>query len=265
MIFKNLRSLIGRLFSENIQMKIVLFLSDSFWFLRKYFLAISIPYPKDFIDNWKSIKSNTSQDKERNFTIYQLIKTYNSIFKDQYTNIIEFGVDRGGTLTTICKFVKPNTNIYALDSFGFYAKEIKKNVTDFDPHYQGLYKPFTKKTRFHNFDHTLLETKLNEEILKNKNSKTKIIKCFFPDIIDNVILEEINSKSFSFVHFDFDLFTPTYEAIQFIKPKLAKNAILLFDDYNNINQEGVKHAIEKSALDISKSIQTQSGQLICWI
>ena len=130
MIFKNLRSLVGRLFSENIQMKIVLALSDLFWFLRKYFLAIVIKYPDEFIENWRIIKSNTSQDKERNFTIYQLTKTYNSIFKEQETNIIEFGVDRGGTLTTLSKFVKPNTNIYALDSFGYYAPEIKNKVTD---------------------------------------------------------------------------------------------------------------------------------------
>ena len=45
------------------------------------------------------------------------------------------------------------------------------------------------------------------------------------------------------MHFDFDLFKPTVEAINFIKPRLAPNAILLFDDYNFINQEGVKHAI----------------------
>ena len=79
------------------------------------------------------------------------------------------------------------------------------------------------------------------------------------------ILDEISSKKFSFVHFDFDLFIPTSEAIEFMKPKLAQNAILLFDDYNNINQEGVKHAVEKTGLDVSKSIQTQSGQLICWM
>ena len=58
-MFKQVRSLIGRLFSENIQMKIVLVLSDFFWFLRKYFLAIEIKYPKEFLDNWKSIKANT--------------------------------------------------------------------------------------------------------------------------------------------------------------------------------------------------------------
>ena len=30
-----------------------------------------------------------------------MIKVHNEIFKDKKTNVIEFGVDRGGTLTTI--------------------------------------------------------------------------------------------------------------------------------------------------------------------
>ena len=115
-MFKKIRSLVGRLFSENQQMKIVMWLSDFFWFLRKYFLSVTIDYPEEFLNNWKSIKSNSSQDKERNFTVYQLIKIYNSVFQENASNVIEFGVDRGGTLTTICKFIKPNTQIFALDS-----------------------------------------------------------------------------------------------------------------------------------------------------
>ena len=75
----------------------------------------------------------------------------------------------------------------------------------------------------------------------------------------------ISDKKFSFVHFDFDLFTPTVEAIKFIQSRLTPYAIILFDDYNMINQEGVKHAIESTNFNIKKSIQTQSGQLICWV
>ena len=146
-MFKKLRSLIGRLFNENQQMLIVLYLSDFFWFLRKYFLSVEIEYPSEFLRNWAAIRRNSSQDKERNFTIYQIIKVHNEIFKNKKSHIIEFGVDRGGTLTTICKFVKNDTEIFALDSFGFYADDIKNNVTNYDDHYLGKYKPFTKETR----------------------------------------------------------------------------------------------------------------------
>ena len=110
-MFKHIRSLVGKLFNENQQMIIVMHLSQFFWFLRKYFLAVEIIYPKEFLKNWSIIKNYSSQDKERNFTVYQMIKVHNEVFKDKKTNIIEFGVDRGGTLTTICKFVKRDSEI----------------------------------------------------------------------------------------------------------------------------------------------------------
>ena len=145
MIFKKIRSLAGRLFDENQQMLIVMWLSNFFWGLRKYFLSVEIDYPEEFLTNWKIIKNQSSQDKERNFTVYQLVKIHNKIFEGKETNIIEFGTDRGGTLTTISKFIKEDSNIFAVDSFGFFADEIKKNVSKYDEHYQGKYRPFTKK------------------------------------------------------------------------------------------------------------------------
>ena len=262
-MFKKIRSLVGRLFNENQQMIIVMYLSDFFWFLRKYFLSVTIEYPDEFIDNWSKIKKNSSQDKERNFTVYQMIKVHNEIFKDKKTNIIEFGVDRGGTLTTICKFSKENTEVFALDSFGYYAGDIKDNVSNYDSHYLGKYKPFTKKTRFQEFNYLSLEEKLNQELVK-KNSKLDIVKCHFPDKIDQKYLEKINSRKYSFVHIDFDLYKPTAEVIKFIIPKLEKGAIVLLDDYNFINQEGVKWAVKESGINLNKCIQTQSGQLICY-
>ena len=60
------------------------------------------------------------------------------------------------------------------------------------------------------------------------------------------------------------------EAVQFAqaakmdKDRLEKNAIILVDDYNFINQEGVKKAVSDLKIDISKGIQTQSGQLILY-
>ena len=51
MIFKKIRSLVGRLFNENQQMLIVMFLSDVFWGLRKYFLSVVIEYPEEFLKN----------------------------------------------------------------------------------------------------------------------------------------------------------------------------------------------------------------------
>ena len=88
-MFKKIRSWTGKLFSEHQQMLIVMWLSDFFWFLRKYFLSVVIDYPNEFLENWKNIKYKSSQDKERNFTVYQMMKVHNKIFEGKETNIIE--------------------------------------------------------------------------------------------------------------------------------------------------------------------------------
>jgi len=82
MTFKKIRSLVGRLFSEKQQMIIILWLSQAFWNLRKYFLGVQIDYPEEFLENWNNIKKKSSQDKERNFTVYQLVKLHNKIFEN---------------------------------------------------------------------------------------------------------------------------------------------------------------------------------------
>ena len=67
------------------------------------------------------------------------------------------------------------------------------------------------------------------------------------------------------MHFDFDLYAPTLAAIKFVEKNLEDNAILLFDDYNFLNQEGVKAAVKESCLNLNRCVQTQSGQLICYL
>ena len=262
-MFKILRSLVGKILPENLQMKVIIFLSDIFWSFRKYFLGAEVDYPKEFLDNWHYIKKKSSQDRERNFTIYQLIKIHNEIFKDQQTSVLEFGVDRGGTVSTISKFIKSNTNIFALDSFGEYSDQIKKNITDLDPHYKGTYKPFTKKTRFKDFNYKDLEDKLNAELI-NKKCNLKFMCCYFPDSLNEDEKITLKNQTYSFVHFDFDLYKPTCDAINFVLPLLEKNAILLFDDFNMINQDGVKPAVLESKININRCFQTPSGQLICF-
>lgn len=263
MTFKKIRSLIGRLFSERQQMIIILFLSRIFWHLRKYFLGVEIDYPEEFLENWRTIKNISSQDRERNFTVYQLIKLHNRIFDGKQTNVIEFGTDRGGGLTTISKFIKKDTNVFSVDSFGLHADEIKENVSKYDEHYQGKYKPFTKKTRFKDFNHIKMTEELNQ-ILSKKNCYLQTLVGYFPNL-KKEDMNKITNLKFSFVHLDFDLYQSTVDTYNFIKDRLEDNAIILFDDYNLINQEGVKKAVADLKINLDRGIQTQSGQLIVFI
>ena len=88
-MFKHIKSFVGKLFNENQQMLVVMHLSHFYWFLRKYFLAVEIIYPEEFLTNWSTIKHYSSQDRERNFTVYQMIKVHNEIFKDFIINFLE--------------------------------------------------------------------------------------------------------------------------------------------------------------------------------
>ena len=49
--FKTIRSKVSKIFTENQQMKIIIFLSSFYWWLRKYFLGVEIDYPTEFLNN----------------------------------------------------------------------------------------------------------------------------------------------------------------------------------------------------------------------
>jgi len=99
------------------------------------------------------------------------------------------------------------------------------------------------------------------KILSKKNSKLETLVGYFPKLKDED-MDKIKDLKFSFVHLDFDLYQSTIDTFNFIKVRLEKNAIILFDDYNLINQDGVKKAVRDLKIDLDKGIQTQSGQLI---
>ena len=139
---------------------------------------------------------------------------HNRIFDGKQTNVIEFGTDRGGGLTTISKFIKKDTNVFSVDSFGLHADEIKENVSKYDEHYQGKYKPFTKKTRFKDFNHIKMTEELNQ-ILSKKNCYLQTLVGYFPNL-KKEDMNKIKDIKFSFVHLDFDLYQSTVD-IQFYK------------------------------------------------
>ena len=55
--FKQIRSLVGSLFPEKMQMRLVGLLSQVFWSFRKYFLGVQIDLDEEFLSNWNEVKS----------------------------------------------------------------------------------------------------------------------------------------------------------------------------------------------------------------
>jgi len=260
--FKNIRSKVSKIFTENQQMRIVIFLSSVYWFFRKYFLGVDVKHQKEFLENWNLIKKESSLDRERSFTLYQMINLHNNIFEGKKTNLIEFGVSRGSSISTICKFCKENSEIFGVDSFGQFADEIqKKSISDHDKNYHDNTVPFSLEDRFKDFNSQNLHKKITNES-KFKNKKLTFIKCHFPTTLRKEDKELLENIKFSFCYIDFDLYQSTLDVLNFIISKLEKNAIVLIDDYNFINQEGCKIAVNEFGIDLKKCIQTKSGQLI---
>lgn len=260
-MFRILRAQIGKCLSEKNQMKVTTFLSKIFWMLRKYFLGVEIIYPVDFLNIWGSIKQNTSQDIERSFNLYQLLKIHNQIFQSNKA-YIEFGVDRGASLQVICTMASKNSDVYGLDSFGKYSTSIKEcaNKNLGDELFTGNF-TFFKEDRYKDFNQTDFIAK-NSEMLSKKGCNIKIIECFFPKVISQDDLNSINGQKYTFAHIDFDLYQSTYDVLSFLMPRLAAGAIVLFDDYNFINIQGCKMAIKDFGLDLNRTLQTNNGQLI---
>ena len=259
--FKQIRSLVGSLFPEKMQMRLVGLLSQVFWSFRKYFLGVQIDLDEEFLSNWNEVKSFSSIDRNRNRNIYQFIKLHNELFKGKNTNLIELGVDRGASLITIAKFTKSNSTFIGIDSFAKFANEIKtKSTSKIDTDYQRKYVNYIE--RFKNFEIEKLISKI-ENIIKGKESKLHLIQCHFPTSLSKNDLNFLENKKYSFAHIDFDLFKSTDDAINLIFTRLEKNGIVLFDDFNSINQDGVKRAVYKSNLiDKKKCIELETGQLL---
>lgn len=257
MNFKNLRSKIGKLFSVRGQIYIVKLLSFFFWSLKKYFLGIQHDKDDLFENNWQIINSFSFIDKERNYNIYNLTKLHNEYFKNQKTYAIEFGCAKGSTLISMGNFLHNECFIIGIDQFGEFDENLSINDI-YDDQYKN-YNPFGKKGVFKksNFN------KISSFVQSYSNNKNfKLINGVFPNKIKDDDLNFLINLKFSFVHLDFDLFDSTLDALEFIIPRLMKYGILIIDDFSAINQNGVKQACKKSSLNLNKTFETSSGQLI---
>ena len=95
LMFKEIRSTIGKLFSGKSQDVISIFISKFYWFFRKYFLGIEIKKNNKFKQNWKKIIKFSAMDEERCFSLYQLLKIHNEIFKNKKKTSSNLVLERG--------------------------------------------------------------------------------------------------------------------------------------------------------------------------
>ena len=142
------------------------------------------------------------------------------IYENLEGDIIECGVFRGGSALQIgkkLKKLKSNKKLFALDTFEGHPFHTKED-------YMPDGKLYMCKSCFSNTSHD----KVKEIVKKNKLNNVILLKGRFDQIFPS-----LKDRKFCFAHIDADLYVSIKQCIEFLKDRMVKSGIILFDDYNS--------------------------------
>ncbi|KKK80144.1 hypothetical protein LCGC14_2826420 [marine sediment metagenome] len=178
---------------------------------------------KQFTETYNKIKNNTTLDKARLYTLWELTKQV----KNMEGSIIEIGCWKGGSGAIIAKSAeqaKIKETIYLIDTFKGCVK-----ITNKDKYYKGgEHSDATKEE----VEKLAKETQLN---------KIKVLQGIFPEETE----KEIKSFKFRLAHIDVDTYQSAKDTTNYILPKLVKGGIMIYDDYGFMGTQGVTEYIKE--------------------
>ncbi len=198
--------------------------------------ATHCPWLKDqnFLTFFKKVKNFTLLDYPRAYTLWQCSKNLRK------TNgmILDIGCLLGGSGFIMSKINK-NSPTHLFDSFEGFSKD------------DGLH----KKDVFFYDDINFVKKNIKKLNLKN----TFVHKCYFPNDI------KIKIKKIKLCHIDVNTFNDTKKIFNFVKDKIIKGGIIIFDDFGIWGVDGVKkfiYMIEKKYSKEYYFIKNYMGQCI---
>ena len=172
-------------------------------------------FNKKFISIYSKVKYLTLLDKPRLFTFFFLINQ----LKKENADILDIGCMKGG-VGILMSYLNTNGRVLLFDTFeGFLDKEI-------------LHKDKVFKYEGYN--------ELKDKIKNLKLNNTKVYRKYFPQNIDKLKIKKIK-----LCHIDVNTYKSTKSCYEFVKNKIVKNGIIVFDDYG-------MHGVEK----VTKFINT---------
>ena len=136
-------------------------------------------------------------------------------------DVLELGVYRGGATTLFAHFLKKinsKKKVYACDGFTGLPYDDK-----FSGH-KDAKKGWLSDTSYEYVIKKFQEFKVDDKIV--------VIKGLFEEAIP----QKLSDKKFSFVLFDFDLYQSTMQALHFVYPRVPKNGIMIFQNYQRTNK-----------------------------
>ena len=132
----------------------------------------------------------------------------------------EIGVYRGNT-SRIIHLLDPEKTLYLFDTFeGFIEEE-----------------------QFHKKKHFIYKNLnvVKENVSKFKLKNTKIIKCRFP----NGLNSKIKKRRIKICHLDVNTYKSTHKSFEFIKNRIVKGGVIVFDDYGIYGADSIKKFVNK--------------------
>ena len=203
------------------------------------------------------INNNPIPDNEKSFHTPLFLKRqelskilYFQFLYSQFLNthgvIIEFGTRWGTNLVTLSNLrgiYEPfnyNRKIIGFDTFEGFKNTSSKNDGAHEIIKDGA---FSVTENYETYLENLMTIHQNESPL-NHIKKFEILKGDAPLKLKDY-LQKNPQTIIAFVHFDFDIYKPTVDCLNLIKPHLVKGSIVSFDELNDPNFPGETKAVNE--------------------
>ena len=191
---------------------------------------------KDFCKFYFKIKEDTLLDEKRLYTLWYLSKSLRNI----EASVLDIGCCKGGSGFALSK-TNFKGNTYLIDTFE--GPKIKENLIS--------------KNHYIFSDIDYVKKKIKSLKLRN----TRVIKTFFPKNLSS----NFKKKKIKICHIDVNTTKATKLAFEYVKKKVIKNGIIIFDDYGIYSVDSVKNYVDYIKKKFAKEfifINNYMGQCI---
>jgi hypothetical protein len=157
------------------------------------------------------------------------IKTYKDFLKNKL--FLEFGVCTGKSM---------------LEYYGLYSKyEVPASFYGFDS-FEGLPEEPNDplSSRVWRVGEFTTNKNINPDLFNKPNLNLKV--GWFSDTLNKDLLEEFGENKVGFIHMDCDIYTSTYNSLDFLLSNnlIADGAIIVYDDWGGYRQAGLDESQE---------------------
>lgn len=185
-----------------------------------------------FEEAYRKVCSRIIIDQGKGLALWNAI----TLRKNESAHLAELGVFRGGS-AGLMGLADPDRPIHLFDTFNgipFKDEMDKKPVGDF----RGVESSLENVKRF----------------LAELDEERRWI--YWPGVFPESAKGLSDTIRFSVVHIDADQYRSVREGIAFFFPRLVKNGVIVFDDFNNPDCPGVERAISEWLSICDKGILT---------